>query len=295
MQRWVPWLHRSEAVAAPCDAQRIYRRTALPNQPFSRREGLGAEDPVVYDDVPDELRYGLREVLDELGHTRPSAQRTILCKALRRIPDQSNWSEYPNVENEVLDLIAIEPWYKFFDAMERIPKSLVEEDISIYYQKMNALFAEERIGYRFESGAIIRQGTEEFLKAVRLARIALGDERFAEPLRQFERGYDFRNRRPADWANAIKEAVNSVEGVLQVIYCRPGVSLTRIISDNLPAELPGGIKQLFRSLYSQGSGTVGARHASIGGNEPTGPRAELALHVAASLHEFAVNELDTLP
>ena len=166
--------------------------------------------------------------------------------------------------------------------------------MATYYQEMNALFAEERIGYRFESGAIVRQGTEEFHGAVRLARIALGDERFAEPRRQFQSGYDFRNRRPPDWPNAIKEAVNSVEGVLQVIYCRPGVSLTTIISENLPAELPGGIKQLFRSLYSQGSGTVGARHASIGGYEPTGPRAELALHLAASLHDYAVSELDTL-
>ena len=135
-------------------------------------------------------------------------------------------------------------------------------------------------------------GTEEFHAAIGLARIALGGERFAEPRRQFERGYDFRNRRPADWSNAIKEAVNSVEGLLQVIYSRPGVSLTTLVSENLPSELPGGIRQLFRSLYSQGSATIGARHASIGGNEPTGPRAELALHVAAALHEYAVNELD---
>ncbi len=266
----------------------------LPDQPFSRRAGHGAEDPVVYGDAPGALRYGLREVLDDLGWTAPSAQRHILCKALRMIPNKYNWSEYPNIESEVQDLIAIEPWYRFFDAMERIPKFLAEEDVATYYQKMNALFAEERIGYRFESGAIVQLGTEEFHTAVGNARIALGDERFAEPRRQFELGYDFRNRRPPDWANTIKEAVNSVEGVLQVIYCRPGVSLTAIISENLPAELPGGIKQLFRSLYSQGSGTVGARHASIGGNVPTRPRAELALHVAASLHEFAVNELDTL-
>ena len=267
----------------------------MPNHPFSTREGLGGEYPMIYDGAPGEIRYGLREVLRDLGFQRPGGQRAILCDALRRIPDQNNWSDYPNIENEVLELIATEPWYKFFDAMERIPKSLTESDVLTYYEKMNALFAEERIGYRFESGAIVRLGTEEFHTAVKVARLALQDERFAEPRRQFERGYKFRNDRPADWANAIKEAVNSVEGVLQVIYGRPGVSLTIMSSDNFPAELPGGIKQLFRSLYSQGSGTVGARHASIGGNDPNGPRAELALHIAASLHAFAVNELDNPP
>ena len=267
----------------------------MPNQPFSRREGLSAPYPVIYDDAPTELRSGLREVLSDLGYKMPSDQRTILCKALRQIPDRHNWSEYPNIEDEVLRLIVSEPWYRFFDAIERVPKFLSEAEVPNYHEMMNGLFAEERIGYRFESGAIVRQGTEEFDTAVRLARTALEDERFAEPRRQFELGCDFRNRRPADWANAIKEAVNSVEGVLQVIFCRPGVSMSTIISEDLPAELPGGVKRLFRSLYSQGSGTVGARHASIGGNEPTGPRAELALHVAASLHEFAINELDAQP
>ena len=158
---------------------------------------------------------------------------------------------------------------------------------------MNELLADELIGYRFESGKIIRLGTEEFHAAVRTARNALKSERFSEALRQFERANEFLSSRHTDWPNTIKEAVNSVEAVLQVIYNRPGVALTTILSEDVPTDLPGGIKKLFRSLYSQGSGTVGARHASIGGIEPTGPRAELAIHVAAALHAFAVAELDT--
>ena len=55
---------------------------------------------------------------------------------------------------------------------------------------------------------------------------------------------------------------------------------------------PRIVKQLLRTLYSQGSGTTGARHASVEGIEPTGPRAELAIHVAAALHAYVVSELD---
>ena len=267
----------------------------MSNQPFSAREGLGQEVPLIYDDAPDALRYGIREVLHVLGYEKPSAQRRILCKALRIIPDQGNWSEHPNIEDEVVGLLETEPWYKFFDALERICRFLPARRVETYCEKMNALFAEEQIGYRFESGNIVRVGTEEFHVAVTGARHALKDERFAEPRRQFERANEFRNNLPPDWANAIKEAVNSVEGILQVIYQRHGVALSTIVSQDLPGELPGGIKKLFRSLYSQGSGTVGARHASIGGNEPTGPRAELAVHIAAALHAFAVAELDTRP
>ena len=261
-------------------------------QPFSIRAGLMENSPLVYDDAPEGIRYGLREVLEDLGYAGPKSQRRILCKALRVMPDSGNWSDYPNVDDEVTQLVSIQPWYRFFDAMERIVKFLPDENVANYHEKMNELFSEERVGYRFESGSIVRMGTEEFHGAVEGALTALQDDRFAVPRRQFQRAYEFRNARPPDWANTIKEAVNSVEGVLQVIYQRPGVSLPSILSQNFPDNLPGGIKKLFQGLYSQGSGTVGARHAAVGGNEPNGPRAELAIHTAASLHAFAVAELD---
>ena len=97
---------------------------------------------------------------------------------------------------------------------------------------------------------------------------------------------------PPDWPNAIKEAVNSVEAVLQIIYVRPSVALSTIVTENVSPSVPGGVQRVFKALYSQGSGTVGARHASIGGNDPTAARAELALHIAAALHAYAVAELN---
>ena len=264
----------------------------MPAQSFSAREGLREGEPIIYDDAPEALRYGLREVLHVLGYQTPTAQRRILCRALRVSPNLSNWSDYPNVEDEVVELILTEPWYKFFDAMERLPRLLPDEHVPRYYDEVNALFVDEQAGYRFESGNIVRLGTQEFHAALDAAKKALQDDRFEEPRRQFERACEFRNSRPADWPNAIKEAVNSVEAIMQIICNRPGVALTNIVSESLPANLPGGIRSLLKALYSYGSGTVGARHASIGGNIPTGPRAELAIHVAAALHEFAVSELD---
>ena len=264
------------------------------NQPFSKREGLQGSDTLVYDDAPDSLRFGIREILTVLGYRRPSEQRRVLCGALRIPPDRSNWSEFPNVDEEVTRLLTtVEPWYRLFDALERIPMFLAGEGVETYYERMNSLLSDEGIGYRFEAGVIVRLGTDEFHESVAIARTVLQDERFAEPLRQFGRAYEFRNSFPPDWPNAIKEAVNSVEAVLQVIYDCPGVALPAIVSQNFPEELPGGIKRLFGSLYSQGSGTVGARHAAIGGIEPTGPRAELAIHIASALHAFAVAELET--
>ena len=264
----------------------------MTSRPFSAREGFRGQEPLVYDDAPDGVRYGIREVLAVLSYRTPTAQRRILCGALRVPPDPYNWSDYPNVDSEVAGLTSINPWFKFLDGLERIPRFLPSELVPTYFEKMNELFADESLGYRFDSGSLVRIGTEAFHLAVETARHALQDEKFTEPRRQFERAYEFRNSFPPDWANAIKEAVNSVEAVLQIIFDSPGVALPTIVSQNLPAELPGGIRRMFSSLYSHGSGTVGARHAAIGGNQPTGPRAELAIHVAAALHTFAVAELE---
>jgi hypothetical protein len=271
------------------------RGVVLTNQPFSKREGHRGDLPLIYDAAPVALRSGLREVLQDLGHKTPSQQRRILCGAFRVLPDSSNWSEYPNIDREVSELLETEPWYLFFDALERVPKYLdgtikpYHNSAATYHTKLNLLFAEERIGYRFEGGRIIRVGTEAFHNAVAEARHALQDERFVEVLQQFERACDFRDQIPPDWSNAIKEAVNSVEGLLQVLLDRPRTSLSKI---PLPAELPNGINKMFQALYVHGTQTRGSRHAGIGGDEPTGPRAELALHIAAALHAFAVAELD---
>ena len=264
----------------------------MPELSFSNREGLREEKPLIFDDAPESLRYGLREVLQDLGIRKPKEQRDIISKAWRCAHDPENWGD-DYISDEVVSLLGRGAWYKFYDRIERVPKYLLPYKIAEYHQRVNDLLADEGIGYRFHGGKLVRVGTEEFDEVVLVARTALTDERFVEPRKQFERGLEFRNSRPPDWANAIKEAANSVEAVLQVIYKRPGVPLTTIVSADLPSDLPKRIKDLFKSLYGLGSGTTGARHGAVEGIQPSPARAELALHVAAALHAFAVAELDT--
>ena len=217
--------------------------------PFSDRHGLRPNEPLIYDAAPEGLRYGLREVLHELGFERPTQQRGVMCRAMRIRPDPNNWSDYPNVEIEVNDLISVTPWYRFFDMLERIPRFLGDEvSPGDYIDLMNQLFADERLGYRFAGQQIERVGTDEFDEAVTVALDSLQEDRMSEPRRQFVRACEFRNDRPPDWSNAIKEAVNSVEGAMQIIYNRPGVSLTTIISNDLPADVPNNIKRIILAL-----------------------------------------------
>ena len=264
----------------------------MSSEAFSDRHGLRPEEPLIYDAAPDGLRYGLRGVLHGLGYETPTQQRQVLCHAMRIPPDPGAWTEYPNVDMEVNGLIAVEPWFRFFDALERLPRFLTVDAFRHYFNDINELLADQRTGYRFVRQLIERIGTDEFDEAVALARGVLREDRMDEPWRQFERACEFRNQRPPDWSNAIKEAVNSVEAVMQIIYDRPGLTLTSILSDELAGDIPSSIKRVLRGLYGLGSGTTGARHASVGGIEPTGPRAELTIHLAAAMHAYASSELD---
>ena len=265
----------------------------MSHEPFSVREGVRGDQSVIFDDTPEGVRYGLREVLHRLGRETPTQQRSILCKAMLVQPDSYNFSDYPNVDLEVADLLVGQPWYEFLDAVERIPIYLDSITGTQFFELMNQLFADEALGYRFDAGKIMRLGSEEFHTAIREARRALDGDRFEDARNQFEKGLAFRDARPPDWANAIKEAVNSVEAVLQIVCERPGVSMTTILGENIPEDVPSGVKKLFRALYGHGSGTTGSRHAAVGGAAPTAARAELALHVAAALHAYSAAELDS--
>jgi len=55
----------------------------------------------IREDAPESIRVGLREVLAKIGFDRPSSQRLVICQALRARPDPGNWSEYPNINQEV--------------------------------------------------------------------------------------------------------------------------------------------------------------------------------------------------
>ena len=266
----------------------------MPDESFSVRHGILSSQSPIKEDAPESLRIGLRQVLHELGYQTPKQQRALICKAWRVAPDASNWSDYPNVEDEVVWLLTSVSWNEFYDRLERLPTFLRDGADMVFRDRVTTLLAEENIGYHFDDDKIVTTGTIQFEEAITAARAALQDARFAEPRRQFERGLDFRSNRPPDWGNAIKEAANSVEAVLQVIYNRPSVSLPTIVKDDFPSALPGNVRNLFKSLYGLGSGTVGARHAAVGGNAPTAARADLALHVAAALHGFAIAELDSM-
>jgi hypothetical protein len=258
----------------------------MTEEKFSERYGYKSEESaLIYENAPEQIRVGLREVLEICGYKTPSNQRTIVCKALRRMPDENNWTDYPNVDFEVTELINGLIWYNFYNLCEKLSKRIGGN----FEDNLNKLFREENIGYQIKEGKIDKLGTADFRKITEQAMLILSSPRFEVPSKQYSKAMNFRNSLPPDYPNAVKEAVNSVEGILQIVAKMPGVAMPAILT-GLNPQLPSGLKKLYDGLYGYGSGSEGARHSGVGGHVPTAEEAEFIIHSCSAAIRYIVHK-----
>ena len=150
-----------------------------PRERFSNRRGLrpAARDIVVREDAPRELREAVIQIARD-HKISPNPQRSILCRILRVMPNQSNWSEYPNVWSEVEGLIQTCEWYSVYDYIEALHQYLSEgldpESADAFTEDINQFFLENGIGWQMKDGAIEIRGPEAFEDALRSAQQATG-------------------------------------------------------------------------------------------------------------------------
>lgn len=250
---------------------------------FSSRYGYVPKGDLIYEDAPQQVRVGLVEVLTKCGYDSLSSQQAVICKALRIRPESNVFSGY-YVKKQVDSIIYDQEWFKFYDMCERIAQNMSSTP---FEKEFNELLKEEHIGYQMKEGKLLKVGSREFDQAISEARIELGDARFAIASQQFEKALAFRNSMPPDHPNAVKEAVNALEGTLQVIVSMPSTALPTLLS-NLQPSLPSSLKKLYDGLYAYGSASEGARHASVGGPLPTAEEAELIIHTVAAAIRYVI-------
>src|SRR5580704_14921633 len=144
--------------------------------PFSYRHGYGVQPEItIREDAPEVLRAGLISIGREFGMTYHEL-REVVCTALRCFPDSSNWSEVPNVRDEVTELVRSCDWYNVYDIAEGLHRSLSERRRGEEFaQRLNALFQQEGIGWQMVGAQIVIRGGEEFEHAVVAAVAVLGD------------------------------------------------------------------------------------------------------------------------
>jgi hypothetical protein len=75
---------------------------------FSKRQGFGKahQEVTIRDDAPYQVREGVLKIAEGDLRLGPSFLRDVLCEVLRKLPDRSNWSDYPSAAIPLINQVS---------------------------------------------------------------------------------------------------------------------------------------------------------------------------------------------
>lgn len=187
---------------------------------FSKRHGYHQAHEAeisVRQDASHELRGIVVQLAYECGF-RPQSLRPLVCNILRKRPDPSNWSEYPNIDSEVLGLVDDCDWYRVYDIIEGIAGAMRETPFSYeterFESELNDYFLEHGIGWKLSNGTVEMRGAEVFEEVVGTAERELETKGFSTAWNELHEALRDLSRRPAaDITGAIQHSMAALECV----------------------------------------------------------------------------------
>lgn len=193
---------------------------------FSERFGFAPPDAeITTRDAPDELRTSVVDVAYEAGMT-PRRLRTLVCKTLFIAPDSSNWSEFPNIDEEVRRLLDDAQWHEVYDIIEAIATELPASTVFLphpgaaprqggyvfFEDRLNRLFRKRGIGWQLSDKQIAYRGTEAVGMALRGVDELVRETGRPTAASELHQAIADLGRRPlADITGAIQHAMAALE------------------------------------------------------------------------------------
>jgi len=257
---------------------------------FSQRHGYGQRrEIIVREGAPEGLRMGLVQIGRDMGMNY-SNLREVICHVLRRRPDPGNWSEIPNVRDEVNELLTECDWYRVYNIAERLYQYFArmgrQAEFSTY---LNRLFEEEGIGWQLVDGQIVIRGDMEFERAVRTAADQLGNANLNTARRELEEAHRDLSRLPdPDVTGTIQHCTAALEATARVIANDPRATLGEILNRHrdtlgIPRPLDNALAQVWGYASEMG------RHLREGRN-PDRREAELLLGMTATTISYLLRQ-----
>ena len=285
---------------------------------FSDRESYRPTDrPItVRDDAPTCLRHAVPMIALEVG-MRPSDLREEICQVLLKRPDPENWSEYPNVNEEVFWLITeVAKWYQVYDIIEALHQELCrrfdapkapDDDIDFLFgdsvktrdsehgpqpsdrfkQRLNAFLVENGIGWQLLDGQITRRGSESFERSTQQVPERLEQSGFRRAANEMREAVKDISRRPQpDSTGAIQHSMAALEAIALEFTGQRNRTMGQLV----PAlKLPPPLDQAVDKLW--GYTSQYARHIREDRNVDH-VEAELVVTVAGALCEYLKERLN---
>lgn len=258
------------------------------NDSFSKRHGfpVTVKEIKVRQDAPYELRGVIVDVAYGSGFS-PKTLRPVVCRALRRRPDPNNWSEYPNIDEEIRHLLDGCEWYKVYDVIEEICRSAYPVHAGKFEREINLYFLEEGIGWQLVSGRIEVRGEEGFEAALINAHQTLDQSGLQTASKEIHEAILDLSRRPEpDITGTVQHSMAALECVAREVCGDPKATLGDILKrfqGLIPKPLDNSIEKAWGFASEMG------RHLREG-RVPTFEEAELILGLCASVSVYIVKK-----
>lgn len=289
--------------------------------PFSVR--IAGKGESIADDFPVRARNSLKHLLVDLIDKRYAEGWGSFLRELHIVlgiaPAEydSNRTERLNAyKNQIFLEINSMSWEKIYDFCERIYWVVVRyyrldlhddefiedrhEPRKYIERELNRIFLSERLAYSYVEGVVVRFGRKNTEEAARKAQNVLGDSRLKKASIHFQKSLRFfRSHQSADYENAVKEAVCSLEAAGLGLFPHARVNnfsdlLRWLSSDKSGVDLPQTIHKVFTNIYAVRGSANGVAHGGTNGGEVTADIAEFMMAVCASqivlLYSYASNE-----
>ena len=248
---------------------------------FSDRYGYRGADAeiTIREDAPDGLRFSLLAIAKEAG-LGPKSMRENLCQVLREPPDPNNWSDYPNIWEEVQWHLQHCPWHKVYDIAEAFHASLWHgfgDGSNAFEDNLNQYFREQGIGWQMDAGQIVYRGSEAFAGATQEAVEVLEQSGRSAAAREIHEALRDISRRPEpDVTGAIQHACAAMEATARDVMGEPSTFGALAKRLDLPKPFDTAAEKLW------GYASNNARHGQEG-QQVDPPEAELIVSVACAI------------
>jgi AbiJ N-terminal domain 4 len=207
----------------------------------------------------------------------------LICPVLHEFPNPSNWSEIPNVRDEVLDLVQGCDWFRIYDIAEVVYRNFIRENRQEEFAALlNALFEDLGIGWQMAGGKVVTRGTQDFEAAVAHAGAHIEAAGMRTAKTELDEARADLSRRPEpDITGTVQHCMAALECVAREVSGDQRATLGIIIQRHgatigIPRPLDTGIEQMW------GYASEMARHIREG-RVPAREEAEFLLSMSASI------------
>ncbi|MDR2497459.1 MAG: hypothetical protein LBD21_10080 [Tannerellaceae bacterium] len=255
------------------------------NETFSKRQGffqLKEKEIIVREDAPEGLRGFLRMAFYDLNK-KPSELRAIVTKFLKIPPDSDNWSESPNIDGEVEQLLESCEWYSIYDIIERIIQKLNFAEKKKFTNEINDYFITNGIGWKIVNEHIETRGDEVFETTVKTVASVLETAMLQTAATEIREAINDLSRRPTpDITGAIQHSLACLECVTRK-YLGDSKSTLGDLMRKFPGAIPSPLDQAITKIW--GFTSEQGRHLREG-QVPEYLEAELVVAVTSAIATY---------